>query len=201
MASDNGEDSRTSGDNPHGQVGSARVQVRPLWADEHPLALQTLVDPTIRVSDEDLKQWSLPAGWVEVVNRLHVGLQAVLGEYWVVGVSNKMSSLRYSIDRYGREAGPGVYDAVAELLAKAKAESLATCSLCGAPANGSVSPGTTRCEEHPTTGESRGRGALARPPGRASSSLPPAPASPDETAARATARGTSATSPSENLEP
>jgi hypothetical protein len=48
------------------------VRSRFRWADEHPEALQELVDPTIRVVASDLRPaWTLPAGWVRIVNELH----------------------------------------------------------------------------------------------------------------------------------
>lgn len=40
-----------------------------LWADEHPEASHELADLSIRVRDAD--GWSLPAGWMPIVNRLH----------------------------------------------------------------------------------------------------------------------------------
>lgn len=140
---------------------------RPLWADEHREALQELVDPTIQLVGGDnaaYRGWGLPAGWVPIVNRLHGDLVDLLGDYEVVRVGNKMSGLRYAIDRSG-DASPEVHRAVDELLQVSRAESLSACDLCGGPAHGTLSFGITRCTAHKLTRERRWPGALARPPG------------------------------------
>lgn len=137
------------------------------WADQHPEALQELVDPTIKLAagtNYVRDGWELAAGWVPVVNRLHAGLVSLLGGYEVVRVGNKMSALRYAIDRPG-DVSPEVHQAVDDLLQAAKAESLSTCDLCGRPARGRLSFGVTRCEAHQSTRENTIHGALARPPG------------------------------------
>lgn len=133
------------------------------WADQHPEALQKLVDPAITLAHPG-RGWELPAGWVLIVNRLHRGLVDLLGDYEVVRVGNKMSALRYAIIRPSDESTE-VRRAVNDLLQEAKAESLSTCDLCGGPANGNLSFGVTRCEAHQSTRESPFPGALARPPG------------------------------------
>ena len=139
---------------------------RNVWADQNPLALQTIVDASITVIDDDFdERWALPAGWVEIVNRLHVGLSGLLQEYSIVRVTNKMSYLRYAIDRHRNDHGPDVIEQVWELLAVAKAESLRTCALCGGPALGTISRGTTRCEAHPADRALTYPAARARPPG------------------------------------
>lgn len=97
------------------------------------------------------------------MNRLHARLADLLGDYEVVRVGNKMSALRYAIDR--REGGPGVGEAVDDLLQTVKSESLSTYDLCGGPAKGTMSFGATRCSAHQSTRERPVPGALARPPG------------------------------------
>lgn len=136
------------------------------WADQHPDALQDIVDPSIRIVDDDVgERWALPAGWVNVVNHLHADLIELLGEYEIVRVGNKMAALRYAIDRYRRhDDGPEVWDAVTSCIDEAVAESLGTCDLCGGHAVGRLSFGVTRCAEHPS-GRERFTGARARPPG------------------------------------
>lgn len=58
---------------------------RPLFADEHPEALQEIVDPTISVL-EGPDVWSLPAGWTRILNRIHADLLELLGGYVVTQV-------------------------------------------------------------------------------------------------------------------
>lgn len=142
------------------------LHLRRLWADQHPEALQELVDPTITLAGgggDAHRGWELPAGWVPIVNRLHRSLVDLIGDYEVVRVGNKMSALRYAITRPG-DKGPEIHRAVDDLLQAAKAESLSTCDLCGGPATGTLSFGVTRCEVHQSTRESPVPGALARPP-------------------------------------
>ncbi len=145
-----------------------RCELHPrfLWADQHPDALQERVSPTIRMVDGELDgRWALPAGWVGIVNRTHAGLIDLLDYYEVVRVGNKMSFLRYAIDsRRRRDGGPDVWKPVTDLIMAAKDESLRTCDLCGGPANGTISRGTTRCDDH-QPGPGTRYGARARPPG------------------------------------
>ncbi|WP_141322712.1 hypothetical protein [Brevibacterium aurantiacum] len=147
--------------------GAELVGGGPQWADQHPEALQELVDPTITLAGgggDAHRGWELPAGWVPIVNRLHQDLVDLLGDYEVVRVGNKMSSLRYAINR-PEAATPEVNGAVNDLLREAGTESLATCDLCSGSATGELSIGVTRCERHQPTRERLCPGALARPPG------------------------------------
>ncbi|BAK33116.1 hypothetical protein MLP_01020 [Microlunatus phosphovorus NM-1] len=64
-----------------------------LFADEHPEALSTLADSSIRLTGDDA--WSLPAGWVPLVNELHASLVAILGDYRLEQASQKSGGLRY----------------------------------------------------------------------------------------------------------
>lgn len=137
--------------------------LRRLWADQHPEALQELVDPTITLAGgggDAHRGWELPAGWVPIVNRLHRSLVDLIGDYEVVRVGNKMSGLRYAIDRPG-EVSSEVNQAVNNLLLAARTKSLSTCDLCGEPAEGRLSFGVTRCQAHQRPVPA----ARARPPG------------------------------------
>lgn len=143
--------------------GAEPIGGGPPWADEHHEALQELVDPTITLAGgggDAYRGWELPAGRVPIVNRLHQDLVDLMGDYEVVRVGNKMSGLRYAIDRPGA-ASPEVNRAVNDLLLAAKTESLSTCDLCGEPAEGRLSFGVTRCQAH----QPPVPGARARPPG------------------------------------
>lgn len=137
------------------------------WADQHPEACQEPADPGILLhKDGPQDHWSLSAGWVPLMNRLHRDLAGLLGEYRVLRAGNKMSFLRVSLDRYHRhDDGPDVWREVNDLLQAIKEESLRTCELCGGPAGGSISPGSTRCPPHESTRKKPVLGALARPPG------------------------------------
>ncbi|MGO1971586.1 MAG: hypothetical protein ACTH2Q_01380 [Propionibacteriaceae bacterium] len=136
------------------------------WADECPDALQVLVDPSIRLADDNVaSRWALPAGWVRIVNGLHINLVGLVGEYEIVRVTNKMSALRYAIDWLQPDnGGPDVWQAVNDYIGRAKDESLSVCEFCGGPAEGTISFGSTRCEDHSSI-----PGAIARPPGWRSS--------------------------------
>ncbi|WP_129656334.1 hypothetical protein [Rothia halotolerans] len=150
-------------------VDAERRQLNPrfAWADQHPAALQELVDPSIRLTGLQYV-WGLPAGWVPIMNRLHRDLVApeLLGDYAVTSAGNKMSFLRVALDRYQRDDGnPDVWTAVNDRLRAAKEESLRTCDLCGGPAEGTVSFGITRCPAHAQEHVPGPGGATARPPG------------------------------------
>lgn len=129
---------------------------RPLFADEHPEALQELVDPTIELRDE--KSWGLPAGWVGIVNRLHADLVELLGDYVITEIGQKSGGLRLY-------TSPVARDEVHERIRAAREESLRTCEVCGEPDSGQRPRFTTRCDRHAFTGTTRIPGAVARPPG------------------------------------
>lgn len=126
---------------------------------KRPAALQELVDPTIQLDDGPYV-WSLPAGWVRIVNALHADLVELLGGYVLVNATQKMGGLRYAIDRY--KALDGTTEAVYNRIDRAVEESLRTCEVCGSEA---VRPWTrsvnTRCGEHPGAVTP---GVRARPP-------------------------------------
>lgn len=130
-----------------------------LFADEHPEALQELVDPSIRLSTAEPESyvWALPAGWVSLVNRLHRDLAALLGDYEVTLAGQKAGGLRFYVSPVARGEAH-------DRIAAAREESLDTCEVCGEP--GAHSRFSTRCSRHPVTGPDRILGAVARPPGR-----------------------------------
>ncbi|MGO1524179.1 MAG: hypothetical protein ACTHV8_10895 [Nesterenkonia sp.] len=130
------------------------------WQDEHPEALQTRVDPGITFTklDWSRSEWSLPAGWVGIMNRLHLRLIETQGpDYEIFQIGIKAGWLRCLLihPREGRNL-PGMREA--------REESLQTCDLCGGPAPRS-SQLPTRCPEHPGSGPDKVYGARALPPG------------------------------------
>lgn len=131
------------------------------YADEHPEALQATVDSSIRLSDADEPEsmWRLPAGWVEIVNRLHVQLLEELGDYEVMAAGQKSGGLRF-------RTSPVARGRAADLIAAARAESLHVCEVCGWPSVPSPLPRfDTRCSRHPVGRPDRVPGAISRPPG------------------------------------
>lgn len=75
-----------------------------LFADQHPEALQTLADPTVKVAEglDERLGWQVPVGWIGVVNSLRVDIIELLGDYEVIRAGNKMSYPGYAIDRHRR---------------------------------------------------------------------------------------------------
>lgn len=133
---------------------------RPLFADEHPEALQESVDATMRLSDG--ASWSLPAGWARIVNALHRDLVELLGDYAIAEIGQKSGGLRIS-------ASPIARDEAHERIVAARAESMRTCEVCGEPGTVDRPPRfSTRCPLHPVGRSDRIPGAIARPPGWAS---------------------------------
>ncbi len=130
---------------------------RPLFADEHPEALQELVDPTISVV-EGPDVWSLPAGWTRILNRIHADLLELLGGYVVTQVKQKGTGLVISTRPYAS-------DKARERVRAARSESGRTCDLCSEPGTSNWQRFVTRCERHTVTRNDRIPGALARPPG------------------------------------
>lgn len=106
-----------------------------------------MVGPTIQLDDGPYV-WSLPAGWVRIVNALHADLVELTGGYVLVNPTQKRGGLHYVIDPY--KALDGSSDAVYDRIDRAIEESLRTCEVCGGEA---VRPWTrsvsTRCAEHP----------------------------------------------------
>lgn len=127
-----------------------------LWADEHPEALSTLADPSIRLTGDDA--WSLPAGWVPLVNELHATLVAVMGDYQLEQASQKSGGLRYL-------TVPVARGEAADLITAARGVSYRTCELCGKPGGRAAGQFSTRCDRHPSARPDRVPGAVARPPG------------------------------------
>lgn len=131
---------------------------RILYADEHPEALQDLADPTIRLWEGELVQevWSMPAGWVRLVNRLHADLVDLVGDYEVTDASQKAGGLRFRISPIARGE-------VADRIRAAREQSWTVCELCGEAAERSMF--STRCQVHARSRTERIPGAIARPPG------------------------------------
>ena len=132
-----------------------------LFADEHPEAAQDLVDPSIRLSERALSErlWNLPAGWVRIVNDLHVDLQSLLGDYEVAYVGQKAGGLLF-------RTSPIVWGEAAKLIGVARADSMTVCTVCGGTAKIETPPrSTTRCPRHPHSHPDKIVGAIARPPG------------------------------------
>lgn len=128
-----------------------------LYADEHPEALQEFVNPTIRIPERS-DAWSLHAGWVRIVNRLHADLVGLLGDYVVVEMKAKGAGLMIRTSPY---ASTEAHD---RFLA-ARSESGRTCDLCGEPGTRSSRRFMIRCRRHAVTRDTRIPGALARRPG------------------------------------
>ncbi|OBC01752.1 hypothetical protein [Gordonia sp. 852002-50395_SCH5434458] len=129
------------------------------WADQHPGACQTPLDPTIDLAQSSAGR-DTPAGWVPIVNELHRGLVAEIGPHHVLRADQKAGRLRYSVlrDRPLTDNERVAYQRLTEL---AVAASRRACEVCG----GEVSePNTflTRCAEHPFPSVTHVR---ARPPG------------------------------------
>lgn len=97
-----------------------------LYADEHPEAAQDLVDPSIRLSERDGSEhsWTLPAGWVRIVNDLHADLSRPLGEYEVTYAGQKDGGLRF-------RTSPVARGEAAERIDAARAASMTVCEVCG----------------------------------------------------------------------
>lgn len=132
-----------------------------LYADEHPEAAQDLVDPSIRLVERGRsgRSWTLPAGWVRIVNDLHADLSCLLGDYEVSYVGQKAGGLRFC-------TSPIVRGEAAERIGVARAESMTVCTVCGGTARLETPPrSATRCQRHPHTRPDRIVGATARPPG------------------------------------
>lgn len=130
-----------------------------LFADEHPEALQNLVDASITLSAHRTlgEVWALPAGWARIVNALHRDLLELLGEYVVTRADQKAGRLCfYTV--------PVAQGAVTERIERAVELSQRTCEVCGDPAS-TPSVFSTRCDRHPSVTGKRVLGALARPPG------------------------------------
>jgi len=120
-----------------------------LFADEHPEALSTLADSSIRLTGDDA--WSLPAGWVPLVNELHARLVAILGDYQLEQASQKSGGLRYLTVPVARGES-------ADLITAARGVSYRTCELCGKPGGRAAGRFSTRCDRHPSRPHPRGRG-------------------------------------------
>lgn len=132
-----------------------------LYADEHPEALDSIADHTIVLTSSRPKchVWALPAGWVQVVNRLHRDLLELGGEYVVTRADQKAGRLCYYIT-------PLPQGAAAERIAAAEEELRHTCELCGVH-TAETSTYATRCRRHTSRPGHRILGAMARPPGEA----------------------------------
>ena len=132
-----------------------------LWADEHPSALRTTIDPTIEVAPS--ARWDLPAGWSGVVNDLHADLLDLLPRgYTVTQADQKMARLRYYTVE--RDATPEQRAAVTVLTGIAAERTKQLCEVCGQLAPLGVQ--AVRCGDHPLFGPSRVPHARAVPPPR-----------------------------------
>lgn len=132
-----------------------------LYADEHPEAAQDLIDPSIRRSGKDgfERSWSLPAGWVRIVNDLHADLRRLLGDYEVAYVGQNTGGLRF-------RTSPIAKGEAVKRIGAARADSMMVCAVCGGTARIETPPrSATRCLRHPPSRPDRIIGAIARPPG------------------------------------
>ncbi|MFT3715666.1 MAG: hypothetical protein QM774_06885 [Gordonia sp. (in: high G+C Gram-positive bacteria)] len=114
------------------------------WQDQQPDACQLRVHPLIKC---DPDRWSLPAGWIGVVNELNQDLFDAIGPYDVGAVGQKLNRLRYQAVPAGgfTDANRGI---VTELRDRAIEASRRTCSYCGRHRD-DADPYTDRCTEHP----------------------------------------------------
>ena len=110
-----------------------------MWADEHTDALQALANQTIRVAaglDERLG-WALPAGWVHIVNRLHLAVVELIGDYEIIRAGSKGGDLRYAIDCPAQiDDSDASWHTSGGLVVEATHESWTVCDLCGEPVPG-----------------------------------------------------------------
>lgn len=130
-----------------------------LWADEHPSACCTPIDPTIELLSS--VRWGLPGGWINVVNDLHADLLDLLPDgYAVVQADQKLARLRYYTAE--RVASPELRAAVTVLTGIAAERTKTLCEVCGRPASRDAQ--AVRCEAHPLFGPNRVPHAKAVPP-------------------------------------
>ena len=118
------------------------------WADQHPEACQTLLDPTIVPVDAEPRDTrfgesaiAVPAGWVPVANQLHRDITNLVGPYEVIQAGQKHCGLRWltTVD---------TCDDVRELIAQAHRRTEDLCGVCGAPRDPDQR-NPPRCREHP----------------------------------------------------
>ena len=105
----------------------------------------------------DVHAW--PAGWVDIVERLCIGIAEALAAGSVDGfnvtqLKEKYGGLKVYCDPHRRAEATSTDRRIAELVAAAEMESLATCEICGRPGTAQWLDGrqeresATLCEEH-----------------------------------------------------
>lgn len=90
-----------------------------------------------------------PYGWIWLVLTLHAELEAILPDYTIAQVKEKVGELRYYIDSYGVGDDDPRIDMARNLIAEAERASVRTCQMCGRPGRFQNSVWhATLCDEH-----------------------------------------------------